>query len=103
MMLEKLYEDIESDNIELDAHLLNDIIVGFAKAGNADKAMYFLAVMQGNGLSAKTATTVAVISVLGNTGRMHEAEAVFEELKEGGLKPRTRAYNALLKAYVKAG
>ncbi|KAH7848918.1 hypothetical protein Vadar_010228 [Vaccinium darrowii] len=102
-MLEKLYEEIEGDNIELDAQLLNDIIVGFAKAGDADKAMYFLAVLQGNGLSAKTASTVAVISVLGDFGRTHEAEAVFEELKEGGLKPRTRAYNALLKAYVKAG
>ena len=102
-VLVKLYEEIECDKIELDALLLNDMIVGFAKTGDVDRAMYFLAVIQGNGLSAKTATLLAVISALGNLGRAEEAEAVFEELKEGGLKPRTRAYNAVLKAYVKAG
>ncbi|KAF6159483.1 hypothetical protein GIB67_032254 [Kingdonia uniflora] len=38
--------------------------------------------------------------MLGNVGKTVEAEAVFEEMKEGGLKPRTRAYNALLKGYM---
>ena len=32
-----------------------------------------------------------------------EAEAIFEEIKESDLEPRTRAYNALLKGYVKIG
>ncbi|GFZ10515.1 pentatricopeptide repeat (PPR-like) superfamily protein [Actinidia rufa] len=91
-MLEKLYEEIEADKIELDSQLLNDIIVGFAKANDVNRAMYFLALIQGNGLSARTATIVAVMSALGNCGRAEEAEAIFEELKEGGLKPRMRAY-----------
>ncbi|KAL0360407.1 UNVERIFIED_CONTAM: Pentatricopeptide repeat-containing protein, chloroplastic [Sesamum radiatum] len=96
-ILEKLYGEMEADNIELDGQLLNDIIAGFAKAGDIDRAMYFLGVMQGNGLSPKTSTVVAVVNELGNLGRVEEAEAVFVELKEGGLRPRTRAYNALLK------
>ncbi|KAF6143948.1 hypothetical protein GIB67_017556 [Kingdonia uniflora] len=58
---------------------------------------------QGQGLSAKTGTLVAVVSALGNVGRAIEAEAVFEEMKEGGLKPRTMAYNVLLKGYVNTG
>ncbi|KAK6131453.1 hypothetical protein DH2020_034794 [Rehmannia glutinosa] len=102
-ILEKLYGEMEADRIELDGQLLNDIIAGFAKAGDIDRALYFLGVMQGNGLSAKTSTVVMVVNELGNLGRVDEAEAVFEELKEGGLKPRTRAYNALLKGYVKVG
>ena len=102
-MLQKIYAEIESDKIELDGQLLNDIIVGFAKSGDVNRAMSFLAMVQGNGLSPKTATLVAVITALGNAGRTEEAEAIFEELKEGGLMPRTRAYNALLKGYVKTG
>ncbi|KAI6690653.1 hypothetical protein NL676_027481 [Syzygium grande] len=102
-ILQRLYREIELDRIELDAQLFHDVIVGFAKSGDPDRALHFLGVAQGCGLSPKTATLVAVISALGNSGRTLEAEAVFEELKEGGLKPRTRAFNALLKGYVKTG
>lgn len=102
-LLEKLYGEIEADMFELDSQLMNDITVGFAKSGNLNRALSFLSMMQGNGLSPKVATLVAIISELGKSGRTEEAEAVFEELKEGGLKPRTRAYNALLKGYVKTG
>ncbi|XP_047260013.1 pentatricopeptide repeat-containing protein At5g42310, chloroplastic isoform X2 [Capsicum annuum] len=102
-MLNKFYYEIEADMIELDGQLLNDMIAGFAKAGDVDRALSFMGVVQGNGLSPKTATIVTLISELGNSGRTEEAEAVFEELKEGGLKPRTRAFNALLKGYVKTG
>ncbi|KAL2499270.1 Pentatricopeptide repeat-containing protein [Abeliophyllum distichum] len=102
-ILEKLYNEMEADMIELDGQLLNDIIVGFAKAGDINRALYFLGAIQGNGLSPKTSTLVTVVNELGNMGRTEEAEAVFEELKEGGLKPRTRAYNALLRGYVKVG
>lgn len=102
-MLEKLYEEIEADMIELDMQLLNDITVAFAKAGNVDRALDFLGMIQGNGLSLKRATVTAIISGLGNSGRTEEAEAVFVELKEGGFKPTKRAYNALLKGYAKAG
>jgi pentatricopeptide repeat protein len=102
-ILQKLYAEIECDKIELDCQLLNDIIVGFATAGDPTQAMHFLSMAQGSGLSAKTATLVAVISALGNSGRTVEAEAIFEEIRDAGLKPRSRAYNALLKAYVKGG
>lgn len=102
-LLLKLYREVECDKIELDGQLLNDITVGFAKAGDPNRAMHFLAAAQAIGLSPKTATLVAVVSALGNSGRTVEAECIFEEIKEGGLKPRTRAYNALLKGYVKAG
>lgn len=98
----KLYKEIESENVEIDGQLLNDLIVGFAKAGEPSQAMHFLAMVQASGLSPKTATLVSVVSALGNAGRVVEAEAIFEEMKEGGLQPRTRAYNALLKGYVKA-
>ncbi|CAB4265458.1 unnamed protein product [Prunus armeniaca] len=98
----KLYREIESESIEIDGQLYNDIIAGFAKAGEPTQAMHLLAMVQATGLSPKTATLVALISALGNCGRVVEAEAIFEEMKEGGLQPRTRAYNALLKGYVKA-
>ncbi|KAB2634802.1 pentatricopeptide repeat-containing protein [Pyrus ussuriensis x Pyrus communis] len=99
----KLYREIESESIEIDGQLFNDIIAVFAKAGEPSQAMHLLAMVQATGLSPKTATLVAVISSLGNSGRIIEAEAIFEEMREGGLQPRTRAYNALLKGYVKAG
>jgi pentatricopeptide repeat protein len=102
-ILQKLYAEIESDKIEADGHLLNDIILGFSKAGDATRAMHFLAVAQGKGLSPKSGTLAAVILALGNSGRTVEAEALFEEIRENGLEPRTRAYNALLKGYVKTG
>lgn len=102
-ILQKLYAEIESDKIEADGHLLNDIILGFSKAGDPTRAMQFLAVAQGKGLSPKSGTLVAVILALGNSGRTVEAEALFEEIKESGLEPRTRAYNALLRGYVKSG
>ncbi|GJV87764.1 pentatricopeptide repeat-containing protein [Tanacetum coccineum] len=102
-LLEKLYDEMVSDGVELDVQLLNDIVLGFTKCGDVDKAMYFLGVIQGNGLSVKTSTVVSVISELGSLGRAEEAEAVFEEIKDGGLMPRTRAYNGVLKAYVNKG
>lgn len=102
-ILQKLYLEIECDRIELDAQLMNDVIMGFAKAGDLKRAMHFLGVAQAIGLSPKTATLVKIISVLGDLGRTEEAEAIFEEIKEMGLQPRTRAFNALLKGYVKAG
>nr|GMD65250.1 pentatricopeptide repeat-containing protein At5g42310, mitochondrial [Ipomoea batatas] len=85
-MLEKLYAEIEADMIELDMQLLNDITVAFAKAGNVDRALDFLGMIQGNGMSLKRATITAIISGLGHSGRTEEAEAVFVELKEGYAK-----------------
>ncbi|KAL4590093.1 hypothetical protein LXL04_003012 [Taraxacum kok-saghyz] len=71
-LLEKLYDEMISDAIELDGQLLNP----------------------------RTSTVVSLILQLGNLGRAEEAEAIFEEIKEGGVIPRTRAYNAV---YVKNG
>ncbi|KAI3750719.1 hypothetical protein L2E82_21481 [Cichorium intybus] len=102
-LLEKLYDEMISDAIELDGQLLNDIVLGFAKSGDVDRAMYFLSVIQGKGMNPRTSTVVSLILQLGNLGRAEEAEAIFEEIKEGGLIPRTRAYNAVLKGYVKNG
>ncbi|MQL95548.1 hypothetical protein Taro_028224 [Colocasia esculenta] len=101
--LEKIYSEIVSEKIELDSKLLNDLVVAFSRSGDPDRALFLLGVIQGQGLSPKSATLVALISALGGSGRVAEAEAVFEELKDGGLMPRARAYNALLKGYVKAG
>ncbi|KAM1033867.1 hypothetical protein ACFX11_037576 [Malus domestica] len=39
----KLYREIESESIEIDDQLFNDIIAGFAKAGESSKAMHILA------------------------------------------------------------
>lgn len=102
-LLHKLYTEIEGDKIELDSKLYNDIIVGYAKAGDPSRALHFLAMAQSYGLSPKSSTLIAIMSALGSSGRTAEAEAVFEEIKDMGLQPRTRAYNALLKAYVRAG
>lgn len=102
-VLDRICAEVEGDRIELDSQLFNDVIIGFAKAGDADAAMKYLAIAQGCGLSVKMGSFVAVVSALGDFGRVEEAEAVFEEMKEGGLKPRTRAYNGLLKGYVNAG
>ncbi|KAI7997945.1 Pentatricopeptide repeat-containing protein [Camellia lanceoleosa] len=101
VMLLKLYEEIEEDQIELDGQLLNDIIVGFAKAGDVNRAMFFLAVIQGNGLSPRTSRLLRLYLLWGELWEDCGGRGHFEELKEGGLKPRTRAYNALLKGYVK--
>ncbi|GJU11380.1 pentatricopeptide repeat-containing protein [Tanacetum coccineum] len=103
VLLRKLYDDMILDAIELDGQLLNDIVLGFAKSGDVDRAMYFLSLIQGKGMNARTSTVVALILELGNVGRAEEAEAIFEEIKEGGLVPRTRAYNAVLKGYAKNG
>ncbi|KAF6149522.1 hypothetical protein GIB67_003670, partial [Kingdonia uniflora] len=40
---------------------------------------------------------------VGECGETVEAKVVFEEMKEGGLKPRTRTYNVLLKGLVNMG
>ncbi|KAF6148977.1 hypothetical protein GIB67_043288, partial [Kingdonia uniflora] len=97
--LQKLYRDMEFDKIYPDGQLLNDFIVAFAKVRDLDRAIFFLAMVQGQGLNVKTGTQVVVVSALGNVGRTVEAEVIFEEMKEGGLKPMTRAYNTLLKGY----
>ncbi|KAK9053393.1 hypothetical protein SSX86_030026 [Deinandra increscens subsp. villosa] len=103
-LLEKLYEEMMSDAIELDGQLLNDVVLGFAKSGDVDRAMHFLGVIQGRGMNPRTSTVVSLILQLGNLGRAEEAEAVFEEIKEGGRAvPRTRAYNAVLRGYVRNG
>ncbi|KAJ4981390.1 hypothetical protein NE237_032227 [Protea cynaroides] len=94
---------MESNEIKLDSRLLNDLIVAFSKAGDTNRAMFFLAVVESQGLSPKTAILVALISTLGNLGWTVEAEAIFEEMKEGGLKPRTQAYNALPKGRRECG
>ncbi|KAM1006283.1 hypothetical protein ACFX14_003131 [Malus domestica] len=39
----KLYREIESESIEIDDQLFNDIIAGFAKADESSKAMHILA------------------------------------------------------------
>ncbi|KAM1518135.1 hypothetical protein ACFX1Z_021130 [Malus domestica] len=39
----KLYREIESESIEIDDQLFNDIIAGFAKANESSKAMHILA------------------------------------------------------------
>ncbi|KAF6173754.1 hypothetical protein GIB67_042922 [Kingdonia uniflora] len=101
--LQKLFKDIEFDKIYPDGQLLNNLIVAFAKVRDPDRVMFFLAMVQGQGLSVKTGTLVAVVSALGNVRRTIEAEVVFEEMKEGELKPRTMAYNAPLKGYVNTG
>lgn len=102
-ILQNLYQEIEFDRIEMDSQLFNDMIVGFARSGDATRAVYFLGMAQAYGLSPKTATLVSVVFALGCCGRTEEAEAIFEEMREGGLIPRNRAYNALLKGYVKSG
>ncbi|EPS69249.1 hypothetical protein M569_05516, partial [Genlisea aurea] len=108
-LLEKLHAEMESDRVEMDAAVLNDFVSGFAKAGDADRALHFLATMQADGLTAKTGAIVSLMNELGDLGRVDEAEAIFfEEFNHGGgggggLKPRTKAYDALLKAYVKVG
>ncbi|KAK8961810.1 hypothetical protein KSP40_PGU020287 [Platanthera guangdongensis] len=63
----------------------------------------FLAQTQAQGITPKSSAAVELISSLGNAGRVHEAEAVFAELRHWGLQPRTRSHNALLKGYVKTG
>ncbi|KAL9248865.1 Pentatricopeptide repeat-containing protein [Drosera capensis] len=100
-LLARLCDEVVRDGIEMNAELLNDMAVGFARVGDADRAMEFIGMLQGSGLTTKPSTLVAVIQVLGEDGRVEEAEALFEELKEGGLRPRTRAYNAVLNGYVK--
>ncbi|KAF6159922.1 hypothetical protein GIB67_033006 [Kingdonia uniflora] len=102
-VLQKLYRDIEFDKIYHDGQLMNDLIMVFEKVRDPDRAIFFLAMVQGQGLSVKTGTPVVVVYALGNVGRIVEVDAVFEEMKEGGLKTKTRAYNALLKGYVNTG
>ncbi|KAF6159482.1 hypothetical protein GIB67_032253 [Kingdonia uniflora] len=46
----KLYRDMEFDKIYPDGQLLNDLIVAFAKVRDPDRAMFFLAMVQGQGL-----------------------------------------------------
>ncbi|KAF6168809.1 hypothetical protein GIB67_042116 [Kingdonia uniflora] len=101
--LQKLYRNMEFDKIYPDGQLLNDLIAASAKMRDPDRAMFFLVMVQGQGLSVKIEMLVVVVSALGNIGRIVESEAVFEEVKEGGLKPRIRAYNAFLKGYVNMG
>ncbi|KAF2294416.1 hypothetical protein GH714_011155 [Hevea brasiliensis] len=79
MILQKLYNEIQCDKLELDVQLSNDWI----EPQNGDSCGSYIG--------------------LGESGRAVEAEAIFEEMNDNGLKPRTRAYNALLKGYVKAG
>ncbi|KAF6138896.1 hypothetical protein GIB67_025625 [Kingdonia uniflora] len=98
--IEELGEELSLLDVGQFSHGVNDVEESPESASNG-----------GNGPSGsgarvecvKTRTLVAVVFALENVGRTIEAEAVFEEIKEGTLKPRTRAYNALLKGYVNTG
>ncbi|KAF6147121.1 hypothetical protein GIB67_036840 [Kingdonia uniflora] len=74
-------DDFKISELDL-RNVLNNLLVAFAKLRDPDRAMFLLAMVQGQGLSVKTETLVAVVSALGNVGRTVEAEAVFEEMKE---------------------
>ncbi|KAF6134524.1 hypothetical protein GIB67_028545 [Kingdonia uniflora] len=49
--LQKLYRDIEFDKIYPDGQLLNNLIMAFANVRDHDRALLFLAMVQGQGLS----------------------------------------------------
>ncbi|KAJ4949980.1 hypothetical protein NE237_026812 [Protea cynaroides] len=48
-------------------------------------SMFLLAMVEGQGLSPKIATLLALICVLGNLGRTMEAESIFKEMEGRGL------------------
>ncbi|KAJ0866311.1 putative tetratricopeptide-like helical domain superfamily, pentacotripeptide-repeat region of PRORP [Helianthus annuus] len=107
---EMLYEAfLLSQNHALTPLTYNVLIGACARNDDLEKAVILMnrmraeGVIQGNGLTPKVSTVVSIVSLLGSLGRVEEAEAVFEEISDGGLKPRTRAYNAVLKAYVNNG
>ena len=103
-LLERLLGDLRESRLEPDAPLFSDLISAFARAALPDAALEVLASAQAIGLTPRSNAVTALISALGAAGRVAEAEALFLEFfLAGEIKPRTRAYNALLKGYVRIG
>lgn len=103
-LLERLLGDLRESRLEPDAPLFSDLISAFARAALPDPALELLASAQAIGLTPRSNAVTALISALGTAGRVAEAEALFLEFfLAGEIKPRTRAYNALLKGYVRIG
>ncbi|CAD6217744.1 unnamed protein product [Miscanthus lutarioriparius] len=103
-LLERLLGDLRESRLEPDAPLFSDLISAFARAALPDAALELLASAQAIGLTPRSNAVTALISALGSAGRVAEAEALFLEFfLAGEIKPLTRAYNALLKGYVRIG
>jgi len=103
-LLERLLGDLRESRLEPDAPLFSDLISAFARAALPDAALEVLTSAQAIGLTPRSNAVTALISALGAAGRVAEAEALFLEFfLAGEIKPRTRAYNALLKGYVRIG
>ncbi|XP_006828751.2 pentatricopeptide repeat-containing protein At5g42310, mitochondrial [Amborella trichopoda] len=102
-LLNLFHKHLKLDLLEPDSQLLNDLALAFALADLPSHALDFVSLIQSQGLSPKVSTLIALISALADSGQTIEAEAVFYEAFDSGLRTHTRAYNALLKAYLRAG
>ncbi|KQJ94607.1 putative pentatricopeptide repeat-containing protein At5g43820 [Brachypodium distachyon] len=98
-----LLQAARGDHLDLDKHVYNDVIGGWARFGRVDKLEHFWAMMLEDGLAPDEVSHCHLIEALGRAGQPEEGLKVFEKMVHEGYGPTTTAYNALIFNFISSG
>uniref|UniRef100_A0A0D9VF72 Pentacotripeptide-repeat region of PRORP domain-containing protein n=1 Tax=Leersia perrieri TaxID=77586 RepID=A0A0D9VF72_9ORYZ len=98
-----LLQASRGEEIDLDSHMYNEVIGGWARFGRVDKVEHFWAMMLDDGLMPDEVSYCYCIEALGRANRADEALQVFEKMSQEGYGPTTMAYNALIFNFISVG
>ncbi|BAF08546.1 Os02g0304800 [Oryza sativa Japonica Group] len=98
-----LLQASRGETIDLDNHMYNEVIGGWARFGRVDKVEHFWETMLEDGLVPDQVSYCHLIEALGRANRAEEALQVFEKMVHEGYCPTTMAYNALIFNFISVG
>jgi pentatricopeptide repeat protein len=98
-----LLEAARKELLDLDNHVYNDVMGGWARRGSVDKMQEIWTKMQEDGLVPDEVSHCHLIEVLGRAGRTEDALRVFEDMATERCGPTLMAYNALIFNFISIG
>jgi pentatricopeptide repeat protein len=101
VVIARVCADIRREGLEMDTKLYNDVIHAFCCAGDPDKALQYMDLMQACDLCPDVRSYTTLIETLVVARRIYDAEAAYAEMKSKSLKINLRTLNALLAAYTR--
>lgn len=100
-VISRVCADIKREGLEMDTKLYNDVIHAYCCAGDPDRALQYMDLMQACDLCPDIRSYTTLIETLVVGRRIDDAEAAYAEMKSRSLKINVRALNALLAAYTR--
>lgn len=98
-----IFEEMLNLGLHPDCFCYTNMIGGYLRIGEMDKAFSFLAKMLKVGMKVSVAAYTMLIDCYGKSGDVDEAERLFDKMLGDGLKPDVVAYNSLMSGYGKRG